>query len=116
MRTNERFLKSFVVLLMKTAEIKEKIDEQQLGHSYELFRALAHPLRMEILSYISRKGETNVQSIYHTLEIPQSVTSQQLKILKDVKLVHFKRQSKQRIYSINFELMEHINKCLNQFF
>jgi DNA-binding transcriptional ArsR family regulator len=101
---------------MKTTTFAEKIDEQQLGSAYELFRALAHPLRMEIISYIARKGETNVQNIYHTLEIPQSVTSQQLKILKDVHLVKFKKQSKERIYTINYKLMAHINSCLNQFF
>jgi ArsR family transcriptional regulator len=101
---------------MKTSEVLKKIDERKLELTYELFRALAHPLRMEILSYIARKGDTNVQSIYHTLEIPQSVTSQQLKILKDVGVVHCKPISKQRIYSINYKLLEHINVCLKKYF
>jgi ArsR family transcriptional regulator len=100
----------------KTIETYDKVDERQLDFVYELFRAIAHPLRIEIMNYIGKKGETNVQSIYHSLDIPQSVTSQQLKILKDVGLVKFKRHSKERIYSVNYELLGSVQQCIKTYF
>jgi len=80
------------------------INDENLEKSYEIFRAVAHPLRIEILNFIAKKGETNVHGIYHTLDIPQSVTSQQLKILKDAALVKSKAVSKERVYSINYPI------------
>jgi DNA-binding transcriptional ArsR family regulator len=95
---------------------KKRFDEKKLEQSHSVLRAVAHPLRIEILNFINKKVETNVQSIYHVLDIPQSVTSQQLKILKDTNLVVVRKDKKERFYSINFSLFEKIQNALNSFF
>lgn len=95
---------------------KKRFDEKKLEQSHGVLRAVAHPLRIEILNFINKKVETNVQSIYHVLDIPQSVTSQQLKILKDSHLVVVRKDKKERFYSINFSLFEKIQTALNSFF
>jgi ArsR family transcriptional regulator len=100
---------------MNNTSIK-RIDEKKLAQSHSVLHAVAHPLRIEILNFINKKEETNVQSIYHVLDIPQSVTSQQLKILKDMHLVIVRKNRKERIYSINFPLFEKIQTALNSFF
>ena len=95
---------------------RKRFDEKKLEQSHAVLRAVAHPLRIEILNFINKKEQTNVQSIYHVLDIPQSVTSQQLKILKDAHLVLVKKNRKERLYSINFQLFEKIENALNSFF
>ena len=92
------------------------IDDKKLDSGFDLFKALAHPLRLEILNFISKKKETNVQSIYNNLDIPQSVTSQQLKILKDANIVLFRRSSKERIYSINLPVILKVDAVLKTYF
>jgi predicted transcriptional regulator len=87
------------------------MNDEKLEKSYEVFRAVAHPLRIEILNFIAQKGETNVHGIYHALDIPQSVTSQQLKILKDAALVKSKAVSKERVYSINYPVFSTCRFC-----
>lgn len=94
----------------------KRIEEKKLEQSHSVLRAVAHPLRIEILNFINKKEETNVHSIYHVLDIPQSVTSQQLKILKDTHLVLVRKDKKERLYSINFPLFEKIQNALNSFF
>lgn len=91
------------------------INDENLEKSYEIFRAVAHPLRIEILNFIAQKGETNVHGIYHTLDIPQSVTSQQLKILKDAALVKSKAVSKERVYSINYPVFLKIANVIEKY-
>mgnify|MGYP001193141995 CR=1 FL=1 len=91
------------------------INDENLEKSYEIFRAVAHPLRIEILNFIAQKGETNVHGIYHTLDIPQSVTSQQLKILKDAALVKSKAMSKERVYSINYPVFLKIANVIEKY-
>ncbi len=95
---------------------RKLFDEKKLEQSHGVLRAVAHPLRIEILNFINKKEQTNVQSIYHVLDIPQSVTSQQLKILKDAHLVLVKKNRKERLYSINFQLFEKIEIALISFF
>ncbi|MEX0810727.1 MAG: metalloregulator ArsR/SmtB family transcription factor [Chitinophagales bacterium] len=74
-----------------------------------ILRALNHPLRMKILKYIDKERSTNVNKIYNTLKIEQSVTSQHLSILRNAKLVNSQREGKKIIYSINYA---NIDKCV----
>jgi ArsR family transcriptional regulator len=57
-------------------------------------KALAHPLRMQILAFIDKHGEINVNKIYRALKLEQSITSQHLKILRNAELVKYRRDGK----------------------
>ena len=63
---------------MRNANVK--IDNENLQTSAEILRALAHPLRMEILEFIDQNKSINVNKIYNTLKLEQSITSQHLRI------------------------------------
>lgn len=69
--------------------------------AYLRLRALSHPLRLQLIEFISKKNEVNVNVIYHTLKLEQSVTSQHLKILRDAALVKTRRDGKKIFYSLN---------------
>lgn len=92
------------------------INDRKLDTAYDLLKAVGHPLRIEILNFIGNKRETNVHGIYNVLDIPQSVTSQQLKVLKDAQVVLVERKHKERIYTLNYGRLEQIQDSLNTFF
>ena len=79
------------------------LNNEKLRASSELLRALAHPLRIKILEFIDQSGSVNVNKIYNTLKLEQSITSQHLRILRSVGLVVTEREGKYIHYSLNYE-------------
>ena len=73
---------------------KAQINNERLQVSSDVLRALAHPLRMKILEFIDKNKTINVNKIYNTLKLEQSITSQHLKILRASGLVHTHREGK----------------------
>ncbi len=92
-----------------------QIDQEKLNTAAELLRAIAHPLRMSILAFIDDKKSINVNKIYNTLKLEQSITSQHLRILRNVELVHAEREGKFIHYSVNYEKVRWVNKCIADF-
>lgn len=81
------------------------INKNKLETAIEILRALNHPLRLKILKFIHNKKRSNVNSIYRTLKLEQSVTSQHLSILRDTNLVIDKREGKNIYYSIDYDML-----------
>lgn len=86
---------------MRKAEVS--VNNERLQVSAEVLRAIAHPLRMKILEFIDRNSEINVNKIYNTLGLEQSITSQHLRILRLAGLVETERDGKYIHYSINYD-------------
>jgi DNA-binding transcriptional ArsR family regulator len=84
---------------------KVSINTEKLHASSELLRAVAHPLRMKILEFIDRNEEINVNKIYNTLKLEQSITSQHLRILRQADLVKTHRDGKYIHYSVNYDTL-----------
>ncbi|MDQ3018202.1 MAG: metalloregulator ArsR/SmtB family transcription factor, partial [Bacteroidota bacterium] len=62
---------------------KVTFQQEKLQVSTELMRALAHPLRLKILEFLDQNKNIQVNQIYNTLKIEQSIASQHLRILKN---------------------------------
>ena len=75
---------------------------EKLRASLAIMRALAHPLRLDILNVIDEKKEVSVGDIYKALKIEQALASQQLRILRLSELVLTRRHQKFIFYSINY--------------
>lgn len=86
---------------MRKAKIS--INNDKLEQSAEILRAVTHPLRMKILEFIDRNEAINVNKIYNTLNLEQSITSQHLRILRLAGLVETERDGKFIHYSINYD-------------
>ncbi len=96
-------------------ETKVRFSSEKLEYSCNLMRALAHPLRLRILEYIDEYGETNVNRIYRTLEIEQSITSQHLKILRLAGVVQARREGKKVHYKINYNIVAKAERAVQNF-
>lgn len=94
---------------------KVVFDNGKLQYSSELMRALAHPLRLQILEFIDGHGSTNVNKIYNSLSIEQSITSQHLRILRLAGVVDSQREGKFINYHINYDVIDRANKAVNNF-
>jgi ArsR family transcriptional regulator len=84
------------------------VDEDKLDTASEILRALTHDLRLEILSFIDKNEKINVNKIYNTLGLEQSITSQHLRILRLANIVTSDRQGKQIFYSVNYDYINSI--------
>ncbi len=102
-------------------EVLTKIQEpvmihaQEIERVLELFKALKHEHRVEIVNMIFQNGRLTVTQILYKMKlshpernIEQSVVSQHLAILRDVKLVKTQRSGKNVFYSVNEEIMRFI--------
>lgn len=95
--------------------IASTINEDRLEDASELLRAVTHHLRLKILDYIDKNPQTNVNSIYNSLGLEQSITSQHLRILRVANLVIAKRNGKQILYSVNYNKISQINEAVQDF-
>ena len=93
----------------------KKINTKQLDSASSVMRALAHPLRMRILSFIDRNRRINVNKIYKSLKVEQSIASQHLRIMRDDDLVKAERKGKFIFYTVNYNKLAHIEKSVEKF-
>lgn len=92
----------------------EKIIESQPADEYlydlaELFKVFGDSTRIKIL-YALIEGELCVGDISSLINISTSAISHQLKILKDAKLVRFRREGKNIFYTLDDD---HVKNILN---
>lgn len=84
-------------------------DDEVLYELADLFRVFGDSTRIKIL-YALYEQELCVQDIADTLGISQSAISHQLRVLKDSKLVRFRRDGKTVIYALDDD---HVRNLLN---
>ncbi|PWU66800.1 MULTISPECIES: ArsR/SmtB family transcription factor [Gracilibacillus] len=88
----------------------EELDEETLFLVSQTFKALADPTRIRILHLLFEQ-ELSVSNIATTLELNQSNVSHQLRFLKNLRLVKYRRDGKTVYYSQDDE---HVMKILQQ--
>ena len=86
--------------------------EEELYYLAELFKMFAEPTRIKIL-FVLTKGELCVGDIAQVLDMSQSSISHQLRVLKQSRLVKFRREGKTIFYSL---CDDHVKTMLSQGF
>ena len=74
-------------------------DKETLDQIAELFKAFADPTRVQILSQLLNR-ELCVGDISEAIDLSQSAVSHQLRTLKQLHLVKFRREGKNLLYSL----------------
>ncbi|MER3463466.1 MAG: transcriptional regulator [Chitinophagaceae bacterium] len=80
----------------------------QLKKAAIILRAINHKLRQQMLSLMHQFERLTVTEIYIKLRLEQSVTSQQLAILRAAGFVVTKREGKKIYYSVNYTRLEEV--------
>ncbi len=100
---------------MRNAKEKINFNQERLDNSTDILRALAHPLRIKILSFIDQNDEINVNKIYNTLDLEQSITSQHLSVLRNADVVQTNREGKFVQYSIDYRKVDRAVQAIKSF-
>ncbi len=95
---------------------KENLSQERIVELSKIFKALGDPTRLKIIYSLSRE-ELCVCDIAALLEMNQSAISHQLRVLRNLRLVKYRKEGKSAIYSLDdnhvLELfnqgLEHIN-------
>lgn len=74
-------------------------DKETMEQIAELFKGFADPTRVQILSLLAQK-ELCVTEITEAVEVSQSAISHQLRILKQMHLIKYRRDGKNLWYSL----------------
>jgi DNA-binding transcriptional ArsR family regulator len=80
----------------------------------DAFNAVAEPRRREILNYLAAQ-ERNVSDIVASLGLEQPSVSKHLRVLKDVGLVHARRDGRQMMYRLNAEAIRPLHEWVSTF-
>lgn len=80
----------------------------------DAFNAVAEPRRRDILSYLALQ-ERPVGDIVATLGLGQPSISKHLRVLRDVGLVHVRREGRQKLYRTNAEAIRPLHEWTGSF-
>ncbi len=91
-----------------------QLSSEQLELAANMLKAIAHPMRIAILSYLEGERSLTVTQIHEKLGIEQSTTSHHLGILKDKGVLCSKRVGKNTFYSLKHSNLSHIVDCVSK--
>ena len=92
--------------MVEAKSLVSQLTLKDLKNTAKVFRAINHPLRLEIVRLIETNVSMNVTRIYIKLRIEQSVASQHLAILREAEILNFKRDGKEIHYAVNQERIQ----------
>ena len=88
---------------------KENVSEEVIIDLADFFKVFGDPTRLKILFYLVEENEVSVSTIAEMLNMSQSAISQQLNVLRQSRLVKFRKDGKNSSYRL---CDDHINKIL----
>jgi len=80
----------------------------------DAFNAVAEPRRREILNYLALQ-ERPVAEIVARLSLPQPSVSKHLRVLRDVGLVHLRREGRRKLYRLNADPIRPLHEWTSTF-
>ncbi len=90
-----------------------EVDIEHLEIVAARLKAIAHPLRIAIISLLQEQPKLSVSEIYKKLNIEQSISSHHLNILKINGILSCKREGKLMYYSLKSQTLTKILDCIN---
>ena len=75
-------------------------EKDSMEHIADLFKGFADPTRVHILYLLATRQELCVTDIAEAVELSQSAISHQLRLLKQMHLIRFRREGKNILYSL----------------
>ena len=92
-------------------------NDQLLHQATETFRAIAHPIRLQIISLLQQHEWLAVKDIHEQLSIQQPVASHHLRIMKDKGIVANSRDGQSTRYKLTdsrfFDLVQTMEQLLD---
>lgn len=93
---------------------RRELNVEQLEKAVNMLKAIAHPMRISIISLLEDGRRMTVTEIHEKLDIEQSTTSHHLGILKDKGVLLSKREGKNTHYFLKNENLSKILDCIGR--
>ena len=87
------------------------MDKELARHAAEVLKAVAHPLRLQIVEVLAQ-GELSVGEIVEAVGEKQAITSQQLNLMKDKGVLASRRDGVRVYYRIENPNMTRVLGCV----
>jgi DNA-binding transcriptional ArsR family regulator len=89
------------------------IEAERIEKAAYMMKAIAHPVRLAILGYLSDGEDLTVTKIHDLVKIEQSTASHHLGILKDKGIVISRREGKNTFYAMKNKNLEKLIDCIS---
>jgi ArsR family transcriptional regulator, virulence genes transcriptional regulator len=89
------------------------LEAPKIDKAADLMKAIAHPVRLSILGYLSDGEEFSVTRIHELLKIEQSTASHHLGVLKDKGVLNARREGKNKYYSLRNKNLRKLVECIS---
>ena len=102
---------------MKTIPYEMRIkdlDPDMLERAASMLKAIAHPMRIAILTHLEDGKKLTVTEIHSILKIEQSTASHHLGILKDKGVLSSLREGKNTYYFLKHDSLKNIVECVSK--
>jgi len=86
---------------------------EKLEQASNMLKAIAHPLRISIITCLFDGKKRTVTEIHNLVGIEQSTASHHLGILKDKGVLLSKREGKNTYYFLKHDNLETLLSCIN---
>jgi DNA-binding transcriptional ArsR family regulator len=80
----------------------------------EVFRALGHPLRLELVAHVAARGPVCVCHLHEALPYSQPQVSKHLAVLRQAGLLDSRREGNWVYYSVNEEVLDAAREFIAQ--
>ena len=110
--TTDISLLGFYYLVARGGGADGQADEDETEHMVQLFKALADPQRVRILSLLKGRELYSMEIVERT-GLHQSVVSRQLNFLRGVGLVNVRRQNNMKFFSLNTDKREGLFRAID---
>ena len=87
------------------------MEKELANHAAEVLRAVAHPLRLQVVELLAT-GEMCVGQISEALDEKQAITSQQLNIMKDKGILTSRREGTKVFYRLQNKNVAQVLNCV----
>jgi len=89
------------------------LNPEDLERASNMLKAIAHPIRISIVSCLEKNKNKTVTEIHKLLGIEQSTASHHLGILKDRGVLASKREGKNTWYYLKHENLKTVLSCVS---
>ncbi len=89
------------------------LNPENIEKAANMLKAIAHPVRIKIISCLEDGGKKTVTEIHNELDIEQSAASHHLGILKDKDVLSSKREGRNTLYFLKHENLKLILACVS---
>lgn len=90
-----------------------ELSVEKLEMAANMLKAIAHPMRIAIISHLQNEKRLTVSEIHELLDIEQSTTSHHLGMLKDKGVLSSKREGNNTYYFLKDQKFNELLVCID---